>query len=181
MFLLCSTASDTDPSVTKSFTLACVQTLFRFGPLSSFPSYCMPSSPPSALHSHVCRAITGCDAQVRSWPPTSCRAEVDSGHIFLRLVHGLCFLSFRPVLWNISNNVTTQSLPHKQKAFMCLVNLQQTGVQLDQREHLQQISVICQCHHVIFPCTPSDKAHCSSSLVLTYRGTLMLEYSLIVK
>lgn len=164
MFFLCFTASDTDPSVNKSFTLACC-----LGPLSS---------PPSALLSHVYRAITGCDTQVRSWPPTSCRAEVDSGHIFFFLPCVLCFLSFRPVLWNINSNVTAQSFPHKQKAFMCLLNLQQTGVQLDQREHLQQISVICQCRHVIFPCTSSDKAHSSlSPLVLTYRGTLMVEYS----
>lgn len=105
MFFLCFTASDTDPTVNKSFTLACIHTLFRYRPLFSFPSYRMPSSPPSALHSHVYRAITGCDAQVRSQPPTSCRAEVDSGHIFLCLV--FCFLSIRPVLWNINNRVTT--------------------------------------------------------------------------
>lgn len=93
VFLRCSTASDTDLSVNKSFTLACIQTLFRYRPLSSFPSYCMPSSSPSALHSHVYRAITGCNAQVRSWPPTSCRAKVDSGHIFLCLVFSAFYLS----------------------------------------------------------------------------------------
>lgn len=53
----------------------------------------MPSSPPSVLHSHVYRAITGCNAQVRSWPPTSCRAEVDIGHIFLCLVFSAFYLS----------------------------------------------------------------------------------------
>lgn len=94
MFFLCSKASDTDPSVTKCFTLACIQTLFRFRPLSSFSSYCTPSSPrPSALHSRVFRAITECDVQVRSWLPTSCRAEVDSGHIFLCLVFSAFYLS----------------------------------------------------------------------------------------
>lgn len=131
----------------------------------------MPFAPPSALHSHVYRAITGCDAQVRSWPPTSCRAEVDSKQCSL-------FFIFRPVLWIINNNVTTYSFPHKQKACVCLLNLWKTGVQLDQKEHLQQISVICHCHHVIFLCIPSDKTHCSfSSLVLTYKRTMMIEYS----
>lgn len=107
MFLLCFTASDTDPSVNKSFTLACIQPLFRYGPLSSFPSNCMPSSPPSALHSHVYRAITGCDAQVRSWPPTSCRAEVDSGHIFLCLVFSAFYL------WGLSCGTLTTMSQHR--------------------------------------------------------------------
>lgn len=48
---------------------------------------------PLHLHSHVYRAITGCNAQVRSWPPTSCRAEVDSGHIFLCLVFSAFYLA----------------------------------------------------------------------------------------
>lgn len=103
MFLLCFTGSDTDPSVNKSFTRAyrlCSDT----GLFPHFPPTVCP--PPLQLHCTLMftEPLQGCDVQVRSRPPTSCRAEVDSGYIFLCLM--FCFLSFKPVLWNI-NNVTT--------------------------------------------------------------------------
>lgn len=56
MFLLCSTARDTDPSVNQSFTFACIQTLFRYQALSSFPSYYTVC--PSPLHLHCTLMFT---------------------------------------------------------------------------------------------------------------------------
>lgn len=86
MFLLCSTASDTDPSANKSFTRPFIETLFGYGagPLISLLLYAV--LPPSALRSCVYRPITECDVQVRSSLQASCRAEVDSRRIFLCLV-----------------------------------------------------------------------------------------------
>lgn len=171
MFLLCFTGSDTDPSVNKSFTLAyrlCSDT----GLFPHFPPTVCP--PPLQLHCTLMftEPLQGCDVQVRSRPPTSCRAEVDSGYIFLCLM--FCFLSFKPVLWNI-NNVTTQNFPHKQKAFMCLLNLQQTGVQLDQRPSAANLS-----HLSMSPChlsLDSLQTAVLSPLVVTYRGTVTVENS----
>lgn len=118
MFLLCPAASDTDPSVNKSPTLVCVQTLFWYGPLSSFPSFCMPSSPPSVLHSHVYRAITGCNVQVRSWPPTSCWVEVDIGCIFLCLVFSAFYLS--GLSWGSLISVSQQRASHSNRRHSCV-------------------------------------------------------------
>lgn len=144
MFLLCFTASDTDPSVKKSFTLACIQTLFRYGPL--FISFLLYVFLPS-----ICIALSCLQSHYRVW----CTGQVmaakqllswgSSGHIFFSFLV-FCFLSFRPVLWNINNNVTTKSVLHKQKAFMCLLSFRHpTGPERTSAGKLSHLSV-SPCH-----------------------------------
>lgn len=108
----------------------------------------MPSVPPSALRSHVYKAITGCYTQVRPWPPDSCRAEVNVEDSLLCLV----FSAFYPSGLSCG---TLTSMPqhrasHTNKGHSCVFGSSSSQASNWTRENIcTKMSVISQCHHFI--------------------------------
>lgn len=95
--------SSADPSVNPIFKLQAFS-LISFLLCALCPSFCVALS---CLQSHYRVLYTGQAMTTRQLPSWGkCRGQPSVSRV-------LCFLSFRPVLWNININAATQSLPHK--------------------------------------------------------------------
>lgn len=106
-----------------------------------------PHFPPASSYPHVCEAISGGDAQVRSWRSFSCWAELN-----LDTTSSISFLY--PVFVSLWKTLPTlsQHLPHIETSLSILLNVCETAVH--HWDRLQKISVICHCHPALITCFP---------------------------
>lgn len=167
MFLLCFTASDTDPTVNKSFTLACI--LFRYGLL--FISFLLYVFLPS-----ICIALSCLQSHYRVW----CTGQVmaakqllswgSSGHIFFSIL-GLSGLSYGTLTTMSQQKASCTNRRHSCVFWACSIQLDQRNI-CRKCESFVSVAMSFSCGLLV------DKAHSSlSSLVLIDRETLPVEYS----
>lgn len=105
--------------------------------------------PPPSSYPHVYEAISGCDAQVRSWRSFSCWADLNPDTTSSISFHYPVFVSLWKTLPTLS-----QHLPHIANSLIILLNFCEIAVQLHHWDRPQKISVVCHCHPAIIPSFP---------------------------